>query len=90
MKNIVKGPTGIFCSGDCRSRHENFVTKASELDDQRRSGSGLTLLKLRRLLSTLLVLSVVAFCAGWLAGLYGYRIPFITRFYEAVRGMIGL
>lgn len=36
----VKGPTGIFCSVECKERHENFMRRAAQLEAGRPRGGG--------------------------------------------------
>jgi len=90
MSNLVKGPTGMFCSEDCRSRHEAFVQRAAQLDQPQRPVRGLFFARLRSAVATVLVLAVLGACAAFLGDLYGFQIPFVSHLYHLIRHAIGI
>ena len=86
--NEVTGPTGHFCGGECKERHEAFTKKAHALDMQPRSrGAGLVR-SLRKLVSRLIVLAVILAVLGF-AGTY-WEIPVLSKLVLLVRTLIEL
>jgi len=90
LANMVKGPTGLFCSPDCRTRHEAFVQKAAQIEQRERPVGGLFFVRLRSALTTLIVLAVLGACAAFLGDLYGFQIPIVSRLYHVIRQSIGI
>lgn len=75
----IKGPTGNFCSDECKGRHETFVQRAGKLDDMKKArwGVGAILKK-----SVILSVIVVAAAAG--AHFMGFEIPVLSEFIEGL------
>ncbi|MCC6489019.1 MAG: hypothetical protein IT364_16085 [Candidatus Hydrogenedentes bacterium] len=82
----VTGPTGLFCSEECKVKHENFIDRAQKLD-AKRGPLGLKA-KLRKLVSTIISLVVLALVVGVIASLF--EIPVLSDWVLRVRGMIGM
>ncbi|MFP4502474.1 MAG: B-box zinc finger protein [Candidatus Hydrogenedentota bacterium] len=53
----IMGPTGRFCSENCRTTHEAFVQRARQLETKTRVGFGV---RLRNFLGSLIVVVIVA------------------------------
>lgn len=81
----VAGPTGYFCSEACNQKHQQFASRARELEGQARSSF---FPKLRGLITTLLVIAVVVVALGVVATFF--PIPVLSDLTLQVRGMIGI
>ena len=82
---IETGPTGRFCSTNCRDQHQAFIARAQQLEG--RSGTGL-FTKLKSLLNWLIIAVVVLAVIGFVSTLF--YIPVISDLTVRVRGFIGL
>jgi len=86
--NKVMGPTGMFCSDECKSRHESFTAQAGSLE--RKTGG--TLFGLPRFLGKtvgrLIVLAIVLVGIG-IAGTV-FEIPVISPLVANIRSSIGI
>ena len=84
-KYVVAGPTGNFCSQDCRTRHEAFVQRARELDAQR--GVGL-MVQVRKFLGAAVVALAVLAVLGIVGSLF--EVPILSGIVRGVRGTLGI
>lgn len=82
MQNIVKGPTGMFCSDTCRSQHESFVEKANAIERRERAPGGLISVWLRKIAASVIVAVVVILVAGFVAKRYNVDVPILVPAYE--------
>ena len=80
----VVGPTGVFCSEECKVKHENFIERAQKLE-AKKGALGIRV-KLRKLLSTLVTILVIALVAGVIGSLF--EIPILSDLVLRVRGSI--
>lgn len=80
---VVKGPTGVFCSPECKQKNEAFVSRAQQLDQMRRRPSLIT--KFKGLIGTALILTLVVFAATFVATYFGIEIPVLS---DIVRRLI--
>jgi hypothetical protein len=78
------GPTGKFCSENCRNIHEAFIRRAQETNTTARSTF---FVKLRRNVASLLYIVVVLFAAGVVGTVF--YIPVLSELTLRVRGMLG-
>lgn len=84
-KCTVVGPTGKFCSENCKNIHEAFIRQSQALNTRARSTF---FVKLRSRLATLLYLLVVAFAAGVVGTVF--EIPVLSDLTRHVRGLLGI
>ncbi len=82
---VQSGPTGRFCSADCRQKHETFYQQAQQLDGK--GGSG-TFTKVKKLVGALIVLAVALAAVGVVATVF--ELPVLSDITRQVRGMIGI
>lgn len=82
--NKVTGPTGMFCSPECKEKHEAFTRHAQQLQGMR-SPSKLGV-RIRRLFSKLIVLAIVLLFGAIVLAFFGFDIPVIGPIVENVRG----
>ena len=80
----VMGPTGTFCSEECKARHETFVQRAAQLDSMRRPSTLMGSLK--RLVGKLIVALILLGFLGVLGTLID--IPYLTPLVGTVRHWI--
>lgn len=83
-KCTVMGPTGKFCSENCRNTHEAFIRSAQALNTKTRSAF---FVKLRSRIGTLIVLAGMLFAAGVVGTVF--YIPVLSELTLKVRGIIG-
>jgi hypothetical protein len=84
---VVAGPTGKFCSFDCRDRHEQFMKNAQGGNLGRTPGTGFSR-AVRKLIGQLVFLAVALFSLGILGTMR--EVPVLSDLTRAVRDMIGL
>ncbi len=84
---VVAGPTGRFCSFECREKHEQFVEKARDCDVNGKQGGRFSR-AVRKLFGYLVFLAAVLFCLGILCTMY--EVPLLSEWTRAVRGIIGI
>src|SRR5262245_7068663 len=72
----VRGPTGNFCSQECKQRHEAYVQRAAKLDDMQRDTSffAKTWIRIRKLL----VFAIVALILAVVAHFLGVQVPVLS------------
>lgn len=85
----VIGPSGIFCSETCKTRHEEFVKRAAGLERKQATGS-LFLTRVRNLVGWILVVLVVVLGAGIGGRIAGFRVPLVSDITDRVLGLIGM
>jgi hypothetical protein len=84
-KCTVVGPTGKFCSENCKNIHEAFIRRSQELNTR---ASSTFFVKLRSRVATLLFIVVVMFAAGVVGTVF--YIPVLSELTVRVRGLIGI
>jgi len=72
----VRGPTGIFCSQECKQRHEAYVQRAAKLDDMRRDTSFFA--KSWIWIRKLIVFAIVALIIGVVLHYLGVTVPVLS------------
>lgn len=82
---IVAGPTGRFCSADCRDNHLKFAQRAQQFEGRARSA---WFVKIRSGAAFLLVTAAVLAALGIIASFI--QIPVLTDLTFLVRGWIGV
>lgn len=83
---IVKGPTGNFCSDECKEKHEYFVQRAHQIDRMKKpSKLGV---RLKWLIAKLFVLVVLLLFVGAIGTIF--QIPVLSSIVASARKMIGL
>ena len=81
--NRVLGPTGMFCSDECRQRHEAFTERAQALDATRKGSSGAVIRHmLRKLFAKAIVLLILVFFIGLVATVF--KIPVLSDIVERI------
>lgn len=81
-----QGPTGFFCSAECKQKHEVFVKRAQELD-VKKGGLGVGYL-LSRILGWAVAILIIAVVLGVVGTIFD--IPVLSDFVQSVRGRIGM
>ncbi len=82
----TRGPAGLYCSDDCREKHERFVQRAEVMGLDRVGKRGI-LESVRNLLGGLITLAAILFALGVAATLF--YIPVLSEVTENVRAFIG-
>ena len=78
------GPTGHFCSGECKQGHESYVDRARKLDVAQRGGGFFA--KFGRLIKKVLVFGVVILIICVVLILFfGVNIPFLSDWINRFR-----
>lgn len=85
----VKGPTGNFCSAECKEKHEEFVRRTESLE-RKTGSSGVFLARLRSGLGTVIVFTLLAFAVGFAARFFDLHIPVLSPIVDRVLQAIGL
>lgn len=82
----IQGPTGFFCSAECKQKHEVFVKRAQELDVKKRGiGVGYFLGRITGLAVALLIIAVVLGVVGTV-----FELPVLSDLVRNVRANIGV
>lgn len=84
-KCTVVGPTGKFCSENCKNIHEAFIRRSQELNTK--AGS-IFFLKVRRFIGNIVFMLVVLFAAGVVGTVF--YIPVLSEITARVRALIGI
>ena len=71
----VKGPTGVFCSEECKEKHQGFVQRAQQIDAMKKAKRGIPF---GRLIGKAIVWAIVLIFIVAVAGLFGVNIPFLS------------
>ena len=83
-KCTVLGPTGKFCSENCRATHQGFIQNAQQ---QQSKAPSTFFLKIRKFAGSILTLAAVCLAAGVVGTVF--EIPVLTPLTYWVRGLIG-
>ena len=83
----VMGPTGLFCSDDCKKKHEAFVQRAAQLESRKASFN--LMAKVRKLLGKLIVILILAVFLG-VVGVLFPDFPVLGNLVVRVREIIGM
>lgn len=78
----VKGPTGEFCSEECKEKHQSFVQRAQQVDAMKKAKRGFPF---GRLIRKAIVIAVLLIFAVALGAAFGIEIPFLS---PLVRGFL--
>lgn len=78
----VKGPTGDFCSEECKEKHQSFVQRAQQMDAMKKAKRGIPF---GQWIRKIIILAIVVIFLVVLAGMFGIEIPFLT---PLVRGFL--
>lgn len=79
----VHGPTGNFCSEECRGKHEAFTKRAAELDAKRRKGGiGRRIWLLTR---NVVIWALIVLLAVGIATYFGIEVPVLS---DVVRSLV--
>ncbi len=82
----IQGPTGFFCSAECKQKHEVFVKRAQELDVKKGGlGVGYLLSKILGWAVALLIIAVVLGVVGTI-----FSVPVLSPLVQSVKNSIGL
>lgn len=76
----VKGPTGNFCSDECKAAHETFTRRAAQLDNMKATGG------FGRIVKRVVILAIVLVVITVGAGMMGIEIPVLS---ELLRNFTG-
>jgi hypothetical protein len=82
----IQGPTGFFCSAECKQKHEVFVKRAQELD-VKKGGLGLGYF-LSRIVGWAVAILIIAVVLGVVGTIFA--IPVLSPLVLNVRHSIGL
>lgn len=82
----VSGPTGFFCSAECKQKHEVFVQRAQQLDSKK-GGLGFGRL-MRRGIGLIMVILIIAIALGVFGTIF--QVPVLSPMVRSVRSMIGI
>ena len=77
----IQGPTGNFCSEECRDKHQAFTQRAAELDAKRKAGTGRRIWYLVR---TILIWTLVILLAVGIATYFGIEVPVLSNVVRAI------
>jgi len=87
--NIEEGPTGVFCSAECREQHERVTKMEAELEQRRAPVRSLNLAPLWTGLFRGAIIVVVFFGAGFAADAMGRHIPVLSNVYHWILRIVG-
>ena len=82
----IPGPTGVFCSAECKQKHEVFVKRAQELD-VKKGGLGIGYI-LSRIVGWAVALLIIAIVLGVVGTIFS--VPVLSPLVQSVRNSIGL
>jgi hypothetical protein len=82
----VSGTTGVFCSEECREKHEAFMKRAAAIDARPRSRPSIGF-KLRKLVRSLVTLLILFAFVGVVSVVF--NIPVLAPFFVNLRRMTG-
>lgn len=82
---VVSGPTGRFCSPECKAKHENFTQHAQQLDAKSR---GATWVRVRQTIAYFVVLAAVIAVVLFAATLF--PVPILSDLGWSMRNMLGI
>ncbi len=81
----VTGPTGKFCSENCRATHEAFIRNAQTMSSKAPS---MFFVRVRSLIGTLLAIAAVLFAAAVVGTVF--YIPVLSELTRTVRNLLGI
>jgi len=87
-QNKVTGPTGMFCSAECKEKHEAFITRLEEMESRRRPPRLSLGFRIRKLLSLLIAVAFFAVVAGAVS-IY-FDIPVLAPLTWRILGLFGI
>ena len=82
----VPGPTGMFCSGVCKEKHEAFLQRARQFDDKK-SRKPISA-RIRGFLGWIIVLLAICLLVGVVSTIF--ELPVFSPLTRTVRGIIGI
>jgi hypothetical protein len=85
----VMGPTGVFCSTECKEKYEQFVERAARLEQMRKPKT-FNLARIRSIVIKVIILAAVVLVAGFVASLFDVEIPVLSGIVERLRETAGL
>jgi hypothetical protein len=85
----IVGPSGIFCSEDCKKRHEEFIRRAEGLE-RKQGSSGLFMSRVRNMIGWIIVVVVVAFGVTIAGRFFGFHVPYLSDIVDRFVGSAGL
>lgn len=71
----VKGPTGDFCSEECKEKHQGFIQRAQHMDSMKKAKRGIPF---GRWIRKIIVWAVVLIFLVALGSVFGIEIPFLS------------
>ena len=71
----VKGPTGNFCSDECKATHEAFIRRAKALDDMK----GVSSFQVVKLVKRLALIAIGAVILVVAATIMGIEVPYLSE-----------
>ncbi len=83
---VVAGPTGRFCSFECREKHEQFTRDAQGCELAGKRGGGFTR-TLRKMVGRVVVLAAALFVLGVVCSMF--EVPVLSGLTRMVRGFVG-
>ena len=78
----VQGPTGNFCSDECKVNHETFMRRAKALDDMKGAGGGMRTIK--KFIGSVVTLSIAGVILAIAATIMGFDIPVVSEFFRDI------
>ncbi len=81
----VRGPTGVFCSAECKQRHESYMQRAQEMDGRAR---GTFFTKLKGAITWLIVASVACLSMAFVST--KINIPILSGIVQQLRNKFGI
>lgn len=85
----VVGPTGIFCSGECKEKYEQFVERAARMDAMQKP-KAFNLARIRSYLVKAVLLALVVLVAGFVASVFDVEVPILSDIVDKLRSMAGM
>jgi hypothetical protein len=82
---VVTGPTGRFCSQECKQKHEAFAQKAQQMQTKAR---GSTWIKVRQSIAYLIAMAAII--AAAIFGLTLFEVPVLSDIAWTVRNLLGV
>lgn len=86
--NKVVGPTGMFCSDECKANHEAFTQRAGSLERTKKGGLFGLPRVLGKLVGQLIVLAIIVVAIGAVGAIF--EIPVLSPLVSNVRATLGI
>jgi len=80
----TKGPTGIFCCGECKELHEEFTARAQQLDSMKRESTFFEKIKIYA--KKLIVFAILGLLVAGGLHFAGIEIPVLSEFIDSLTG----